>query len=215
MIKKEKSGILLTDLSKAFVCLVHDLLIAKLDAYGFDYPSLKLIYNYLSDRLQRLRINSQYSSWSNIIDGIPQGYILGPLHFNIYLSDLFLFFENSDIVHYADDNSPFACETDNSSILHQLDKDSKTLLGWMSNNGLKANPDQFHLLLSDYDEYYFIRVSNFSIPNSNSEKLSGIIFNNGLTFNNHVSELCTKASQRLHALSRVCNIMNFTQHNVK
>ena len=138
---------------------------------------------------------------------------MGPLCFNIYLSDLFLFFENSDIVNYADDNSPFACDTDNSSILQQLDKDSETLLGWIRNNGLKANPDKFHLLLSDNDEDYFIRVANFTIPNSNSEKLLGIIFGNGLTFNNHVSELCTKANQKLHALSRVFNIMNFTQRN--
>ena len=120
-----------------------------------------------------------------------------PLLFNIYLSDLFLFFENSDNVNYADDNSPFVCETDNSSILQQLDKDSKTPLGWIRNNGLKANPDKFHLLLSDNDEDYFIRVANFTIPNSNSEKLLVIIFDNGLTFNNHVSELCTKASQKI------------------
>ena len=56
----------------------------------------------------------------------------------VSLIDLFLFFENSDIVNYADDNSPFACETVNSSILQQLDKDSKTLLGWIRSNGLKA-----------------------------------------------------------------------------
>ena len=93
-------------------------------------------------------------------------------------------------------------------------KDSKTLLGWIRNNGLKANPDKFHLLLSDNDDDYFIRVANFTIPNSNSVKLLGIIFDNGLTFNNHVAELCTKASQKLHALSGVCNIMNFTQRKI-
>ena len=78
--KKGKAGVLLTDLSKAFDCLVHELLVAKLNAYGFDYLSLKLIYNYLSDRFQRVRINSQYSSWSNITSGVQ----LGPLLFNIH-----------------------------------------------------------------------------------------------------------------------------------
>ena len=66
---KGKAGVLLTDLSKAFDWLVHELLVAKLNAYGFGYHSLKLIYNYLSDRFQRVRINSQYSSWSNITSG--------------------------------------------------------------------------------------------------------------------------------------------------
>ena len=104
-------------------------------------------------------------------------------------------------MNYADDNSPFACETDNSSVLKQLDNDSKILLVWIRNNGLKANPDKFHLLLSDNNKDYYISVTNFTIQNSNSEKLLGIIFDNELTFNNHVSELCAKASQKLHALS--------------
>ena len=106
--EKGSAGILLTDLPKAFYCLIHDLFIANLNAYGFDYNSIKLLYNYLTGRFQRVRINSNYSSWSKILFGVPQGSILGPLLFNIYLSDLFLFCENSNIVNYADDNSPFS-----------------------------------------------------------------------------------------------------------
>ena len=212
--KKGKAGVLLTDLSKAFDCLVHELLIAKLNAYGFDYFSLKLINNYLSNRLQRVRINSYYSSWSHITTGVPQGSILGPLLFNIYLSDLFLFFESSDIANYADDNSPFACEVDNQSVLLQLETDSNTLLDWIKNNGFKANPDKFHLLLSDNDEEHYIKVENYTIQNSKSEKMLGIILDNGLTFNSHVSKICDKASQKLHALSRVSSSMNFTKRKV-
>ena len=76
------SGMLLTDLSKAFDCLVHDLLIAKLNAYGFDYNALSMINNYLVDRKQRAKIGNVFSKWSDIIIGVPQGSILGPLLFN-------------------------------------------------------------------------------------------------------------------------------------
>ena len=85
---KGKTGVLLTDLSKAFHCLDHSLLLAKLDAYGFEYNALKLIHSYLNDRLQMVRINSTYSPWTEILYGVPQGSILGPLLFNIYLADL-------------------------------------------------------------------------------------------------------------------------------
>ena len=78
-------GALMTDLSKAFNCLSHKLLTAKLDANGFDNKCLKLIYNYLSNRKQRVKINESFSSWEEILYGVPQGSILGPLPFNIFM----------------------------------------------------------------------------------------------------------------------------------
>ena len=86
-----KCGVLLTDLSKAFDCLRHDLLIAKLHAYGFDPVSLKLIHSYLTERFQRMKVNASYSSWNKIITGMPQGSILGPDCYNIDSNDLFLY----------------------------------------------------------------------------------------------------------------------------
>ena len=152
------SGVLLTDLSKAFDCLSHDLLLAKLEAYGFDYMPVKLLHSYLTDRHQRVRINSIYSTWNEIINGVPQGSILGPLLFNIYLSDLFLFNEDTDIANYADDNSPYACKSDMDAVIVQLEEDSMILLEWVSNNVLKANPDNFHLLLSNPNPNISVKV---------------------------------------------------------
>ena len=71
------------DLSKAFYCISHELLIAKLNVYGFEKGSLNLIYSYLKDRKQRVKINSDASTWEDILNGVPQGSVLGPLLFNI------------------------------------------------------------------------------------------------------------------------------------
>ena len=72
------------DLSKAFDCLNHELLIAKLEAYCFSTSALKLVHNYLSNRKQRVKINGSFSSWQESIKGIPQGSALGPLLFSTF-----------------------------------------------------------------------------------------------------------------------------------
>ena len=81
------------DLSKAYVCLPHDLMVAKLEAYGLAKESLQLICDYLSYRKQTTKTGSAYSDWANIFREIPQGSLLGPLLFKIYTNDIFLVVE--------------------------------------------------------------------------------------------------------------------------
>ena len=83
-------GAVVTDLSKAFDCICHDLLIVKLNACGLSLTALKLIPNYLQNRKQRTKMGSIYSDWEDITPGVSEGSILGPLLFNIFLCHLFL-----------------------------------------------------------------------------------------------------------------------------
>ena len=152
MDNKQLFGALLTDLSKAFDCLSHDLLIAKLNAYGFSLPALRLVYSYLSNRMQRTKINTEFSSWEEILFGVPQGSILGPLLFNIFLCDLFLIMDNIDCASYADDNTPYTTGCSIEEVIEKLENASKVLFQWFSDNQMKANPDKCHFLCSSNTE---------------------------------------------------------------
>ena len=120
--KRDLAG--LTDLSKAFDCINHELLIAKLEAYGFDYTSLSFISTYLAGRKQRTKVNNYFSDWSNINSGIPQGSILGPLLFNIYINDIFYFVNENSFTNYADDNTPYAIDNNFETVINSLLNDT-------------------------------------------------------------------------------------------
>ena len=89
-------------------CLPYDLMITKLHAYGFNKVSLRLIHSYLTDRYQRAKINNSDSLWSLTKHGVPQGSILGPISFNIFLCDMFFIVDNIDITSYSDDSTPYS-----------------------------------------------------------------------------------------------------------
>ena len=201
-------GALLTDLSKAFDCLDHKLLIAKLHAYGFDYDSLAYIYSYLSDRKHRTKVNNSFSSWASIISGVPQGSILGPLLFNIYINDIFFFIKETELTNYADDSTPYAINANINELIKSLENDSSILIKWFSDNYLVMNADKCHLLVTKQENNIFLKVDNNIIENSKTVKLLGITIDNKLDFNEHVSKLCNKASTKLHALARISNFMN-------
>ena len=135
-------GALLTDLSKAFDCISHDLLVAKLHAYGLSVPALKMIQDCLLNRKQRTKIGSSYRTLYNIISGVPQGSILRPLLFNIFFCDPFLEHKDFCFTNYADGATPYKVANNKAEVIENLTIFTQKLFAWFANNLMKVKPRQ-------------------------------------------------------------------------
>ena len=114
--------VLLPNLSKAFDCINRELLLAKLHTYGFSLESLTFIQSYLSNRIQRVKIKSSFSDYSNVESGEPQGLISGPPIFNIFICDLFFEDIHIDLANYADKTTPYTFNLENEKVIKLLEK---------------------------------------------------------------------------------------------
>ena len=134
---------MLTDLSKAFDCIAHDLLIAKLAAYGFRDTASRYIYSYLSNRKKCVRMNNRFSNYQKIISGVPQSSILGPIFFNLLTNDLFFFVSDVSLHNFADDNTLSAFAETILDLIDILQSRSEIVIDWFKNNKMIVNPDKF------------------------------------------------------------------------
>ena len=206
----ENVGAILMDLSKAFDCIKHDLLLAKLHAYGFSRESLSLVHSFLENRQQRVKINGSFSTFKYLALGVPQGSVLGPFFFNIYINDLLLSIQETDICNYADDTTIYACHKNIDNVIWSLENDSTVIIQWFTDNFMKLNTDKCHFMVlgKSSNQDGTVNVGSSVIGNTDEEKLLGVTIDKKLTFETYINKLCKKAGNKLFALSRMSPYMN-------
>ena len=209
------AGAILMDLSKAFDCLNHELPIAKLEAYGFSSSTLKLVYNYLSTRKQRVKVNGKFSSWQESVKGVQQDSVLGSLLFNIFLNDIFFLVEETEICNYADDTTIYVCGQELEQIVSSLDNDAQRISKWFLDNSMKLNPDKCHyLIFGGKNTDVSVHISETMVTESVEEKLLGVTLDKNLDFKSHANAICKKAGQKLQALTRISSYMNVEKSRI-
>ena len=209
-------GVLFMDLSKAFDCLPHGLLIAKLEAYGLDSTACELVASYLSNRKQRVKIGDVRSEWAYISKGVPQGSILGPVLFNVFINDLFMFIEQCDMHNYADDNSLARIAPTSEEAIVSLVHDGNISIKWFYENGMQVNPDKFQFLgiSSNGDTKHQLILNGITIDSEPYVKALGVIIDSKLNFSQHIGVICRKAARQLNALARTSKFLDIQSRNI-
>ena len=148
-----------------------------------------------------------FSSWQSLINGVPQGSVLGPLLFNIYLNDLFYFIEETEASNYADDTNIHACDMNLNNLLIRLEHDALIAVEWFESYYMKINRKKCHTLITGKKyEHIWLNVGSTRIWLSSTEKLLGVIIDSNLKFDIHVNSLIKIAGRKLTAVSRLSRV---------
>ena len=142
-------GGILIDLLKAFDCVPHDLLLAKLAAYGIDDNLILYIHSYLLNRKQCVCINNILSEFNKVISGVPQGSIVGPTLFNCFFNDFYYFIKNANVHNFAEDNTLTTFAQNVGTLMSILESDSKIAIAWFETNKMIVNPGKFQSIIID------------------------------------------------------------------
>ena len=201
---------ILMDLSKAFDCISHKLLIAKFRSYGLSMSACHLLTSYLRDRTQRVKLGNTKSKWLHIDKGSAQGSILGPFCYNVFTNDMLsIVSDNIEIYNYADDNTVICSGYEYEDIKAELMLNVDKIIDWFRDNHMKVNPDKFQCIVfgNVVNPGTFIINGNIVRPEE-TVKLLGVHIDNKLDFGHHVSHICQKAGKQVKVLSRLSRVLN-------
>ena len=166
--KQGFAGALLMDLSKTFDTINHELVIAKLHAYGFSIEAIEVRSSNLQERWQRGKINTNFSPWTKLFYRVPQGSVLGTMLFNIYINDMFFALNKIGICNFTDDTTQYVCDSTLKSVLEKLEHNSELAIAWFEMNYMKLNTDKCHLLISgNKTEYMWAKLDQDIVWESN------------------------------------------------
>ena len=194
-------GAVFVDLSKAFDMVNHKLLIAKLNSFGITGIENKWFKSYLNNRTQCVSINGTISNPKTIMSGVPQGSILGPLLFLLFINDMSDSIMNSTVDMYADDTLIYFCHRDVKTIETCLNNDLASLSKWLDDNLMKANVSKTNVMLlgtsakTSRINHINVVMNNCTVEKVNSFKYLGVNIDANLKWNDHVSNVCRKNVQ--------------------
>ena len=189
------------DLSKEFDSISHCILFEKLRELNFEDKAISVIKNYITGRIQKVTLDSCNSDWIELYQGVPQGTVLGPLLFNIYVNIMKQIISNQcKLVQYADDTMILCSDKDENHALNKLEKDIEQLIHFFENHRLTINADKTEFILfckpskNNDVKSYKLHVKDQIIKHSNSVKYLGIFLDQNLTFQDEVKSILQKMS---------------------
>ena len=210
------TGVIFVDFAKAFDVIDHNLLIRKLRIYRFSDNTLSFIESYLKDRMQSVFLNGKYSSYQTQLFGIPQGSILGPLLFSLYINDLPLYVKSSCDM-FADDTSLHSVNSDLLALNNTLQENINLLTDWTELNHMSLNDKKTKSMLIvsrqkrqniTYSPRLYIK--NSLVEEVNEHKVLGVIIDNNLSWSSHVNNLAKRISQKVFQLSKIKHFLDLS-----
>ena len=202
------------DLSKAFDTLPHELIVKKLEDYRGDSRVVNLVVNYLSDRQQRVKLSGQHSSMKTITRGVPQGSILGPILFNIFMNDLSYAIDECTLFTYADDTQLLKSAEDIDQVEHAINADLKKIDEWYEFNQMQRNHSKYQAItFGRVERNPVLTCEGTVIPTQDEMDLLGVTIDNKLKFEGQIRKICRKVSQQIAFITPHFNYCSESWHH--
>jgi len=202
------------DFKKAFDTVDHKILLHKLNHYGIRGKAHKLLTSYLSNRSHCTQINNTFSKFIRQDHGVPQGSVLGPLFFIIYINDLNKAVMSSSTIHFADDTSLICSEKSLKKLNKMVNRDLSLLVHWLRANKICLNTSKTEILLFKRKNKFINKTLNFRLSGqkmklSRSTKYLGVIIDEHLAWDDHFQSLTTKLSRAVGIISKIRHYLNY------